>query len=174
MDKKTTFDTGNGRLVITENDHDCYRDYYGQLGPYGDEQYKLYGSKETLAALIKHRYHITPGKYIRQLGDTVLFFPTKIGLTGSLAAAAWRTEYWYTGPLDGLVSFAVGDIPAAALERFRNSFGCWDNNRGLPENPLLLYQYVRLYCVEHEKPAGRFWLKDITDAPWLPLCSEKS
>lgn len=171
MDKKTTFDSG--RLVITESGYDCYRDYLGRLGPYGEEQIKLYGSKETLAALIEHRYHITPGKYIRQLGDTVLFFPTKIGLTGSLAAAAWRTEYWYTGPLDGLVSFAVGDIPAAALERFRNSFGYWDAVHGLTPNPLLLYQYGRLYCVEYENPVARFWLKDITDTPWSPQCSEE-
>lgn len=161
--RKTHMQDGLGCLCITENGHDCYRDFVGPLIMYWDEQYKLYGSKETLAALIKHRYHITPGKYVRTLGDTVFFFPTKTGLPYLSAANTWSTEYWYAGPLDGLVSFRVCDMSAATLERFRHSFGYWDDVRGLPEKPLLLYQYGRLYCVAYENPAGRFWVKDITD-----------
>lgn len=167
---ETVFQTSDGKLIVTEDGHDCYRNYCARLGLYGEEQQKLYGSKETLAALIKYRYHITPGKYVRQLGETILFFPTKTGLTGAIAEATWQTEFYYIGPLDGLVSMKILDktIATATLERFCASFGSYDPNGPLPKNPLLVYQYGRLYLPLYDAVSGCFWLKDISGESWRP------
>ena len=165
MASRTVFQDADGnKLTITENGHDCYRDYCARLGQYGEHQTKLYGNKETLIALLQHRYGITPGKYVRQLGDTILCLPTKVGLSGSFASAEWTTEYWYCGPDDGLKSFAIS-APVADLQRFSRSFDLWDSHRGFTERPLLLYQYGRLYCPDLQVPRGRFYLKDITQIP---------
>lgn len=168
---KTIFNIPNGRLEIIEDGHDCYRDSYGRLGLYGDEQFKMYGSKETLAALIKHRYGITPGKYVRQLGDVIFFFPAKNGLTGSIAAAEWKVEHCYIGPANTLVCFSIGGpLPAQTLCRFCGAVAEWELN-GIP---LLLYQYGHLYHVNDLALDGRFWLKDITDPRWLkPILKRK-
>lgn len=164
------FQTSDGKLIVTEDGHDCYRDYYARLGLYGEDQVKMYGSKETLAALIKHRYHITPGKYVRQLGETILFFPTKTGLTGAIADATWKTEYWYVGPMDGLVCLKITNtsIPSATLKRFCASFGSYDPNGPLPGKPLLVYQQGRLYLPLYDAVSGCFWLKDISGESWRP------
>ena len=157
---KTTVTISNGRLEIDEHGYDCYRTYHGQLGLYGLEQFKMYGSKETVAALIEHRFNITPGRYVRQLSDVLFFFPAKNGLTGSLATAEWMVEHCYIGPDNALSSFSICEpIPVQALRRFRHTVADWNDSR----TPLLLYQYGELYYVDDTRSDGRFWLRRVAD-----------
>jgi len=141
------------RIEIDEDSQDFFRHSYGPLSMYGKNQEEMYGKKENLITRLENRYKVTLGKHIRVLrDDVILFFPTKIGLTGKLAYCDWDVFDVDFRCASGLESIKpVGATSERSYEKLLSSFSVSDVLRPSLNNdrpPLYVYQYRNFYVAK--------------------------